>query len=73
MDRDSRGQHNTGFQRLRAARIDRREIHSRRQRARLLIVEVASDDDEVDVLVECDLNDDSTEGFVRRSLQALSQ
>jgi len=41
-------------------------------RARLLIVEVASDDDEVDVLVECDLND-STEGFVRRSLQALSQ
>ncbi|ELZ29004.1 hypothetical protein C474_13919 [Halogeometricum pallidum JCM 14848] len=40
--------------------------------ARLLIVEVASDNDEVDILVECDL-DDSTEGFVRRSLQALSQ
>jgi hypothetical protein len=40
--------------------------------ARLLIVEVASDNDEVDVLVECNL-DDSTEGFVRRSLQTLSQ
>ncbi|ELY97342.1 hypothetical protein C481_19846 [Natrialba asiatica DSM 12278] len=40
--------------------------------ARLLIVEVASDDDEVDVLVECDL-DNSTESFVCRSLQALSQ